>query len=56
MKLSKLIFSKINTLLKSFKTISLEQMDKVQLMNRVDTKYIIAAEQLPNILKSIQNW
>ena len=32
---------KTEALLQPFKTISLEEMDKVKLLNRVDTKYII---------------
>ena len=34
-----------------FSTISLEEMDKVQLMNRLDTKYIFHVERLSDILK-----
>ncbi len=35
----------------SFPHISLEEMDRVRLMNRVDTKYVIAAPMLDSILK-----
>ncbi len=40
----------INTILKKFEPITLAQMDKVKLMNRIDTKFLISLEQLPFIL------
>jgi hypothetical protein len=44
-----------NQILNEFQPISLKEMDKVALMNRVDTKFVFALEQLPLILKQIQN-
>jgi hypothetical protein len=45
----KLLFA---DLLTQFDPISLQEMDKVQLMNRVDTKFLIGLNQLPFILKN----
>jgi hypothetical protein len=45
----------INQILNLFQPISLTEMDEVALMNRVDTKYVFVLEQLPLILKQIQN-
>jgi hypothetical protein len=42
-----------NTLLNTFKTISLEEMDSAQLMNRVDTKYTIPINKLEKILNTL---
>lgn len=41
----------LTPLLSSFDSISLAEMDKVKLMNRVDAKYIINNSQLPGLLK-----
>ncbi len=38
-------------IIKNFDTISLEEMDKVRLMDRIDTKFIFSSEQLPGILE-----
>jgi len=38
-------------IIKDFDTISLEKMDKVRLMDRIDTKFIFSSEKLPDILK-----
>jgi hypothetical protein len=43
----------INNQLANFTTISLEEMGKVELMNRVDTKYVFNLKQLPHILNEI---
>ena len=48
--------SDINDILKTLNTISLERMDKVKLMNRLDTKYIINVKQLPNILNGLDQY
>lgn len=42
---------KLNDLLQGFRTITLEEMDSVSLLNRVDTKYVIPAGRLPGILE-----
>jgi hypothetical protein len=43
----------LNNQLTNFATISLEEMGKVELMNRVDTKYVFNLKQLPHILNEI---
>ncbi len=40
---------------KSFSSISLDQMDKVKLMNRTDRKYWFRADVLKSILKKVQD-
>jgi hypothetical protein len=42
-------------ILSSFDPITLEQMDDVKLLNRVDTKFVINQSNLPNILQGLQN-
>ena len=42
-----------NKLLDTFKTISLEEMDSAQLMNRIDTKYTIPINKLEKILNTL---
>lgn len=42
-------------LLNQFKGITLEEMDASQLQNRVDTKYLITAEQLISLLAELDN-
>ncbi|WP_163629739.1 polyphosphate polymerase domain-containing protein [Paludibacter sp. 221] len=51
MKETKDVFQVINPVLNAFDPISLEEMDKVKLMNRIDTKFLISQEQLPYLLK-----
>lgn len=41
------------TILDKFEPISLEGMDKVKLMNRVDTKYIFNVSRLPELLSQL---
>jgi hypothetical protein len=43
----------INSILNSFSPISLEGMDSVRLMNRVDTKFVFSAGLLPDFLSSL---
>jgi hypothetical protein len=43
--------NKITSALDRFSPISLEEMDKVRLMNRTDTKYIFPTERLPELLQ-----
>ncbi|MCK4630938.1 MAG: VTC domain-containing protein, partial [Bacteroidales bacterium] len=40
-------------IIKNFDTISLEKMDKVRLMDRIDTKFIFSSELLPGILENL---
>lgn len=42
---------KISEVLESFSPIALKEMDEVELLNRVDVKYILPVSQLPEILK-----
>ncbi|MFM2292236.1 MAG: hypothetical protein RIS29_2049 [Bacteroidota bacterium] len=45
------------SLLEQFEPISLKEMDKVQLMKRVDTKFVVGLEMLPLILeKAIEHY
>jgi len=45
----------INEAIHKFTPISLEGMDKVKLMNRIDTKYVLSREVLVKILDRISN-
>jgi hypothetical protein len=45
----------IKNILEGFESISLEEMDSVKLMNRVDTKYMFLIDQLPGILNDLQS-
>jgi len=45
---------RINDCLTRFEPISLDQMKDVQLMNRIDTKYVVPIRQLPQILEKAQ--
>ncbi len=38
-----------------FNTISLTEMDKVKLMDRIETKFVLSSKQLPHILNQIKN-
>ena len=40
-------------ILQKFSPISLEEMKAVKLMNRIDTKYLVARERLPEILSRL---
>lgn len=44
----------IDTILKSFPSISLSEMEGVRLMNRIDTKYTTTSEQLVSFLRLLQ--
>lgn len=44
-----------NTLTDNFDVIHLSEMDKVKLMNRIDTKYWFPLSNLPNLLKLVQD-
>jgi len=45
----------IHTSIQNYATISLAEMNDVKLMDRVETKYILSAKQLPQILNQLQN-
>lgn len=45
----------ITAVVKEFAPITLAEMDSVKLMNRIDTKYVVAARRLPEILKEVQD-
>ena len=45
----------LERLLESFDPISLEEMDGVKLLNRVDTKYILPSHILPSIFRSLKS-
>jgi len=47
--------SAIDELLARFEPISLEKMDEVKLLNRLDTKFAFKAVQLPAILEQVQS-
>lgn len=47
--------SNIETVLKKFNPISLQEMDTVQLMNRFDSKFMTSIEELPSILEEVMN-
>lgn len=44
----------VSTLLR-FRPISLEEMDHVKLLDRIDTKYVIHLEDLPRFLQAVEN-
>lgn len=45
----------IRNILRSFSPISLDDMDRVALMNRTDTKFLLRAEQLPILLEELKD-
>ena len=45
----------LEDLVKGFQSISLEEMNSVKLMNRIDTKFLATREQLPAILAQLEN-
>lgn len=46
---------KIATLVQKFKPITLEEMDRVKLMNRIDTKFAFSVHQLVELLPALSN-
>ena len=46
--------SAILNILNSFNSVRLEEMDKVKLMDRIDTKYLLPASRVPDLLKLMQ--
>jgi hypothetical protein len=45
--------SDIQSSLSSFLPMGLEEMDEVNLMNRVETKYVFSSKKLPDLLKKL---
>lgn len=45
----------ITEVVNKYTSISLAEMDSVKLMNRIDTKYIVAANRLPEILEEVKD-
>jgi len=45
----------LTEIINSFESITLEEMDRVKLMDRTDTKFLCHIKQLPKILKRISN-
>jgi len=45
----------INSSIQQYSKITLEEMNNVKLMDRVETKFVISAKQLPFILDQLQN-
>ena len=43
----------LSDILQSFPPISLEEMKAVKLMNRIDTKYLVDRDRLPDILSRL---
>jgi hypothetical protein len=43
----------VNSILNSFSPVTLEEMDSVRLMNRLDTKFVFSAGLLPDFLSSL---
>jgi hypothetical protein len=48
------LISEITKILNSFNSIRLEEMDKVKLMDRIDTKYILPANRVTDLLMMMQ--
>lgn len=46
----------ISTLVNEYEPISLAEMDSVKLMNRIDTKYVVSASRLPEILGEVKDY
>jgi hypothetical protein len=46
--------NEVEEILQKFNPISLEEMDRVKLMNRTDTKFVFRFDQLPQILNEIK--
>lgn len=44
------MISEIKDILNNFNSVRLEEMDKVKLMDRIDTKYLIPANRVPDLL------
>ena len=49
------MLEQIQLILDDYQPVTLEEMESVKLMNRVDTKYIVSAEMLMNILQKLSD-
>ncbi|KXK43000.1 MAG: VTC domain protein [Bacteroidetes bacterium OLB11] len=49
-----MLFDKIQECIQSFESVSLKQLDSVQLQNRIDTKYILTKAELLQLLEGIK--
>ena len=47
--------AEIEQIIARFDPISLEEMDGVKLQDRVDTKYVLGTDQLPQVLVDLAN-
>ena len=45
--------SKLNDILNKFTSVTLEELDKVALLNRIDTKYVFNIETVPDLLNEL---
>lgn len=45
----------LNHIISEFRPISLEEMDNVSLLNRIDTKYVVSVKDLSVFLKSVES-
>jgi hypothetical protein len=48
------MITEVKNILDSFNSIRLEEMDNVRLMDRIDTKYLLPANRIPDLLKMMQ--
>jgi hypothetical protein len=48
------LFEAVNTILNTFASVSLTELDSVKLLNRVDRKYMMHIDQLPMVLADIK--
>ncbi len=49
-----MLFDKIQDCIQSFESVTLKQLDSVQLQNRIDTKYILTKAELLQLLEGIK--
>ncbi len=47
--------NKLEAVLQSIRPISLEEMDRVELLDRVDTKYVVHEDRLPGFLEAMKD-
>jgi len=51
-----MIIAEKDDFIKAFQTVDLGSMDRVRLMNRIDTKYILSCNRLPEILNGLSDY
>lgn len=51
-----MINQEVNEIINSFEPIGLSEMDTVKLMNRIDAKYILSVNRIPELLKSLGSY